>query len=301
MAHDHGGRAAAAEDAPLPCDRADGCWDDNVDIAAAGDLGIPVCNIPDYGTEEVADTALALILGLFRGTLATSARLAAGDAVQGADAIAACAGASVRRVRGATLGLVGLGRIGTATAVRAKAFGFDVVFYDPYRDDGADKALGIRRAASLGELAAESTCLSLHCNCDASTAGLVDAALLAQLPPGALLVNTARGELVDETALAAALGSGHLAAVAALDVHASEPFRAGEGALAGAPNLHCTPHLGWYSPEARLEMRQKGAAAARRACEGRELRNIVNAQHLRLRTFVDVHGREYSPSAARRR
>ena len=61
------------------------------------------------------------------------------------------------------------------------------------------------------------------------------------------------------------------------------------------------PWLGWYSPEARLEMRQKGAAAARRACEGRELRNIVNAQHLRLRTFVDVHGREYSPSAARRR
>ena len=77
---------------------------DNVDIAAAGDLGIPVCNIPDYGTEEVADTALALILGLFRGTLATSARLAAGDAVQGADAIAACAGASVRRVRGGRRG-----------------------------------------------------------------------------------------------------------------------------------------------------------------------------------------------------
>ena len=202
-----------------------------------------MCNIPDYGTEEVADTALALILGLFRGTLATSARLAAGDAVQGADAIAACAGASVRRVRGATLGLVGLGRIGTATAVRAKAFGFDVVFYDPYRDDGADKALGIRRAASLGELAAESTCLSLHCNCDASTAGLVDAALLAQLPPGALLVNTARGELVDETALAAALRSGHLAA-AALDVHAWSPSAPARRARRRAePALHAAPRL----------------------------------------------------------
>ena len=128
---------------------------------------------------------------------------------------------------------------------------------------------GRRRAASLGELAAEEVaCLSLHCNATRRPPASSTPRSSRSCRRARSSSTSARGELVDETALAAALGSGHLAA-AALDVHASEPFRAGEGPLAGAPNLHCTPHLGWYSPEARLEMRQKGAAAARRACEGR--------------------------------
>ncbi len=264
----------------------------NVDIAAAGALGIPVVNIPDYGTEEVADSALSLILGLYRGTLSAAERLSRGESMRGADAIAAAV-PYIRRVRGSTLGLVGLGRIGTAVALRAKACGFDVSFHDPYREDGADKALGIRRERSLAALLRSSACVSLHCNCaaagsDASASRaaperLIDADALALMPRGALLVNTARGELVDEEALADALCSGHVAA-AALDVHAIEPYARGRGPLGAAPNLFCTPHLAWYSPEAREEMRRKGAEAARRACEGagagRLLENVVNASHL---------------------
>lgn len=273
---------------------------DNVDIAAAGRLGISVCNIPDYGTEEVADSTMALTLGLFRGALA-GARLLhePGREVRGADAIAAAV-PYVRRVRGSTLGLVGLGRIGSAVAARAKACGFDVVFFDPYREDGADKALGIARAATLDELLAASDCVSLHANCvsagvsaegaRAAPEKLIGADALRKMRPGALLVNTARGELVDEEALCAALHSGQLGA-AALDVHWSEPWARREvGSLAGAPNLFCCPHQAWYSPESRAEMRSKGAEAARRALgslgshipkpgEGLRhlLRNVVNA------------------------
>lgn len=177
---------------------------DNVDVAAAGRLGIPVANIPDYGTEEVADSALALILGLFRGTLAGIERTSRGEEIRGADAIAAAV-PYIRRVRGSVLGLVGLGRIGMAVAVRAKACGFEVHFFDPYVADGFDKAVGITRQTSLDALLAVSACISLHCNPVAggddpvasrsAPRGYIDAARLAQMARGAFLVNTARGEL----------------------------------------------------------------------------------------------------------
>jgi C-terminal binding protein len=173
---------------------------DNVDTDAAAKAGLPVCNIPDYGTEEVADTAMALILGLYRGVLAGAEKLTSGEAVRGADAIAAAV-PYVRRVRGSVLGLVGLGRIGSAVALRAKACGFDVVFFDPGREDGADKALGIRRLDSLEALLQAAECVSLHCLCDESTCGLIGAQALAAMRDGALLVNTARGELIDEAAV----------------------------------------------------------------------------------------------------
>ena len=265
---------------------------DNIDIRAAGKLGIRVANIPDYGSEEIADAALAMILGLMRGTLGGAQLLAQGEVVRGPDAIAAAL-PYVRRVRGAVLGIVGLGRIGSAVALRAKACGFDVRFYDPYVADGYDKALGIRRAGSLAELLAECACVSLHCNpvthgadpvaTRAAPDRYIDAAALARLPRGAFLVNTARGELIDEPALAAALRSGHLAA-AALDVHRTEPYHRGNaahsGELASAPNLFCTPHNAWYAPESRAEMRRKGAEAARAAALGAEMRNVVNLAHL---------------------
>ena len=178
---------------------------DNVDISAAGRLGIRVCNIPDYGTEEVADSAICLTLGLFRGALA-GARLLnePGVTVRGADAIAAAV-PYVKRVRDSVLGLVGLGRIGTAVARRATACGFTVIFFDPYVPDGADKAIGIRRAESLEALLAESDCISLHCNCAsadvtgraaarAMPARSINAAAFACMRPGCFLVNTARGE-----------------------------------------------------------------------------------------------------------
>ena len=262
---------------------------DNVDSVAAARRGIPVSNIPDYGTEEVADAALALILGLFRGTLEGCALSAKDVEVRGADAIARAV-PYVRRIRGSVLGLLGMGRIGSAVAVRAKAFGFDVVFYDPFLNDGADKALGVRRAETLAELLAQSRCLSIHCNClprgleagavpASAPERYVGAAELACLPTGALVVNTARGELVDEAALAAALRSGQVGA-AALDVHAAEPYRHATSPLAAAPNCFHAPHSAWYSPESRTEMREKGARAARRAIAREEPRNVVNAAWL---------------------
>ena len=116
----------------------------------------------------------------------------------GADGIALAAGRSVRRIRGSTLGLVGLGRIGTAVAVRAKSFGFEVTFYDPFKDDGYEKALGITRYDTIEELFRKSDCISLHCNCMPENTNMVNRKLLEMMQGGTMFVNTARGELVDE-------------------------------------------------------------------------------------------------------
>ena len=121
------------------------------------------------------------------------------------------------RLRGKTFGVVGCGRIGTATALRAKALGLDVVFYDPYLRQGMDKALGIRRVYQLEELLEQSHFVSLHCYLDATNRHLINARTIARMRPGAILINTARGPLVDETALLEALDSGQIAA-AGLDV-----------------------------------------------------------------------------------
>ena len=120
---------------------------------------------------------------------------------KGADAIAHAAGLSVRRIRGSTLGLVGLGRIGSAVAVRAKAFGFNISFYDPYKEDGYDKAMGIMRCDTIDDLFRKSECISLHCNCTSDNINMVNKNLLQQMPKGSMFVNTARGELVEEVIL----------------------------------------------------------------------------------------------------
>jgi C-terminal binding protein len=173
---------------------------DNVDIKAAGRLGrntrdyileykcilnnvcvgIPVCNIPDYGTEEVADHAMSLILSIYRKTHVLASRVDAGESIQGPDGIAAAAG-GVIRIRGQVLGIVGLGRIGMATAVRAKVFGFDVVFFDPFVNDGYDKSLGIRRADTLEELLKQSQCVSLHCNANKENEKMINTETLGQV------------------------------------------------------------------------------------------------------------------------
>src|SRR5262249_34338351 len=129
---------------------------DNVDIQAAGRRGIVVCNVPDYGTEEVADHALLMLLAIARRLLPADPAIR-----QGKWDIRTVFG--MPRLRGRTLGIIGLGRIGTATAVRAKAFGLRVVFYDPYLPDGVDKALGIERVYRIEELLPQCHFVSLHC------------------------------------------------------------------------------------------------------------------------------------------
>jgi C-terminal binding protein len=251
---------------------------DNVDLAFARQRGIPVANVPDYGTEEVADTAVAMMLALARGVHVLNSELRAS-----VGRWSYTQAAPLARLRGRVLGIVGLGRIGTATALRAKALGMAVVFYDPYKPDGYDKALGIRRVETLGELLRQSLVVSLHCPLTEETHHLIDAAALAEMPRGSYLVNTARGNVVDTEALPAALALGQLAG-AAIDVLAHEPPPADAPLLAAwrdpaHPAHHrliVNPHAAFYCEEGLWEMRRKAAEACRRALLGLPIRNVVN-------------------------
>lgn len=238
----------------------------NVDRTAAAHRGIVVCNVPDYGTEEVADHAIGLMLALARRIVSSHEAIRAG----GWDYKTAL---GAPRLRGKTFGVVGCGRIGSAAALRAKAFGMDVVFYDPLKPDGTDKALGIRRVYSLAELLAQSDVVSLHCYLDETTHHLIDAAALAQMRPGAMLINTARGPVVDQKALVGALESGQLGC-AGLDVVEVEPLD--DDRLRNHPSVILTPHSAFYSVEGYVELRTKTALEVRRILLGERARNAVN-------------------------
>lgn len=179
-----------------------------------------------------------------------------------------------------------LGRVGQAVALRAKAFGFNVLFYDPYLSDGIERALGLQRVSTLQDLLFHSDCVTLHCGLNEHNHHLINDFTVKQMRQGAFLVNTARGGLVDEKALAQALKEGRIRG-AALDVHESEPFSFSQGPLKDAPNLICTPHAAWYSEQASIEMREEAAREIRRAITGRipdSLKNCVNKDHLTAAT-----------------
>ncbi|QEG30668.1 Glycerate dehydrogenase [Gemmata obscuriglobus] len=251
---------------------------DNVDHRAARAQGIPVGNVPDYGAEEVADSAIGLMLALTRGINFFNVRLQ-----QRRGAWAFMDVAPLHRLRGRTFGVIGLGCIGTAAALRAKALGMDVAFYDPYKPDGYDKANGIRRVEKLDDLFAQSFVLSPHCPLTSETRHIVDARAIGLMPDGAYLVNTARGAVVDVTAIPAAIRSGKLRG-AGIDVLPFEPPPEDHPLLVAwrDPNDPChdrvilNPHSAFYSEEGLLDMRVKGAQACRRALLGEPLRNIVN-------------------------
>uniref|UniRef100_I3KGC6 C-terminal-binding protein 2 n=1 Tax=Oreochromis niloticus TaxID=8128 RepID=I3KGC6_ORENI len=252
---------------------------DNIDIKAAGELGIAVCNIPSAAVEETADSTLCHILNLYRRNTWLYQALREGTRVQSVEQIREVASGAAR-IRGETLGLIGFGRSGQAVAVRAKVFGFNVIFYDPYLQDGLERSLGVQRVYTLQDLLYQSDCVSLHCNLNEHNHHLINDFTIKQMRQGAFLVNTARGGLVDEKALAQALKEGRIRG-AALDVHETEPFSFAQGPLKDAPNLICTPHTAWYSEQASLEMREAAATEIRRAITGRipdSLRNCVNKE-----------------------
>jgi len=239
---------------------------DSVDIAAAAARGLPVCNVPDYGTEEVADHALALTLALYRQLFpldAEAQRLGWKIKVS----------ARMRRLRSQVFGIIGLGRIGTATALRAKAFGFRVVFFDPHLANGADKALGIERAASLDDLLRHADVVSVHCPLSAETRGMIGTREIGLMKPAAFLVNTARGDIVQKAPVFAALRAGRLGG-AGLDVVENEPLRTDDEAT--TPNLIVTCHAAFCSPEGMIEMRTTSAQIARAAVRGEPVWNRVN-------------------------
>ncbi len=161
---------------------------DNIDRVFARERGIPVANVPDYGTEDVADTAIGLVLSIARGTHLYNHRCQ-----RGTDKWIYTLATPLHRIRGRKFGVIGVGNIGTAAALRAKALGFDVVFYDPYVPDGTDKALGIRRANSLEELLRQSSVVSCHCPLTSETRHMINPTTVEWMPRGSILVNTARG------------------------------------------------------------------------------------------------------------
>jgi C-terminal binding protein len=251
---------------------------DNVDWRLARELGIPVANVPDYGTEEVADSAIGMMLTLTRGIHQLNSQLR-----EAMSAWHYSAAAPLWRLRGRVFGIVGLGRIGSAAALRAKALGMDVAFYDPYVPDGLDKSLGVRRVETLQALFEQTHVLSLHCPLTSETRHLVNADSVRWLPRGSYLVNTARGAIVDTHCVPAALESGQLAG-AGIDVLEIEPPPADHPLLvawrdpqhAAYHRLIVNPHSAFYSEEGLRDMRSKGSEACRRAIAGLPLRNVVN-------------------------
>jgi C-terminal binding protein len=251
---------------------------DNVDHVFARSRGIPVANVPDYGNEEVADSAIGLMLALTRGINLQNTRLKAPGADWRYGYVA-----PLRRLRGETLAIVGLGRIGTATALRAKALGMDVAYYDPYKPDGYDKALGVRRVETVEELLAQAYVLSCHCPLTPETHGMIDAAAIEQMPRGSYLINTSRGCVVDVAAIPAAIASGRLAG-AGIDVLPQEPPPEDHPLIIAwrDPNHPChqrvilNAHNAFYSEQGLRDMRVKGAEACRRLLTGLPLRNVVN-------------------------
>jgi D-3-phosphoglycerate dehydrogenase / 2-oxoglutarate reductase len=240
---------------------------DNVDIVAAAERGVWVANVPDYGTEEVADHALALALTLLRGIPALSASVRAG----GWDYRVA---RPLHRLSTLRFGVVGCGAIGSVAGGLAAAFGMDVVGVDVA--DGRPARGGPIRAVGLHELVATSDVLSLHVALTPATEHLVDAAFLAAVKPTAVIVNTARGALVDRAALLAALDAGRLAG-AALDVLEAEPPDEVGRRLAAHERVVVTPHTAWYSEESFVTLKTEVAREALRVLAGDPPRSPVNS------------------------
>jgi phosphoglycerate dehydrogenase-like enzyme len=255
---------------------------DNLDRKAAAERQIMVLNVPDYGTTEVADHAMALVLALRRGLLLhhhlqrQSPPAAWGFVLD----------PLIRRSNVQTFGIIGMGRIGTAVALRAKAFGFRVVFYDPYRPNGTELALGIERAATLENLLPITDALSVHAPLTPETRNMLGARELSMLPQGAVVVNTARGPIVDIDAIPPLLRSGHLAGVG-LDVVPVEPpvepvpeliraYRTREAWTAG--RLIITPHSAFHTPEAWDDIRVKSAETMRAALLGPTAQNVIRPE-----------------------
>lgn len=240
---------------------------DNVDLEAARARGIPVCNIPDYCIDEVADHTLAFILALTRQVVPQS-RL-----VHGGEWKIAGSPASFRTLSSMTAGVVGFGRIGRAVVRRLAAFGGRVLVSDPVASPAAITEMG-GVAADFDTLLAEADVITLHCPSLPQTRGMINARSLARAKPGLLLVNLSRGDLVDPDAVVAALDSGALAG-AALDVFAPEPIPAGHPIL-GQPNVVLAPHVASVSAAAVNRLRTTAAELAVAGLRGQPLPTVVN-------------------------
>lgn len=239
---------------------------DTIDIAAATARGIWVAYVPDYSIDEVSTHAIALLLTLARGIvpLVQSTRKGEWNSM---------ASGPVYRLKGQTLGIVGFGRIGQAAAEKGRGLGLKVVAYDPYPNQEVAQRLGVE-LVDLAMLARTADYISLHTPLLAETRHIVNAQFLGWMKPTAYVINAARGPLIDETALLAAVQAKSIAG-AALDVLQVEPAAA-DNPLLHEERILITPHSAWYSEEAKIDMRTRCAEEVVRVLRGEKPRAPAN-------------------------
>lgn len=252
---------------------------DNIDLEEIRRRGLVFCNTPDYGTDEVSDTALAMMLSLLRGVFAYDMFSRGYSDTWQENTIG-----KLRRISGLTLGVVGAGRIGTALMGKAKALSMNIVFYDPYKDSGYEKAIGVNRCYDLEGLLAQCDVVSMHTPLTKETRSMVDENFIANMKQDSILINSSRGEVVkDLDIIYRALKSGKLSAVA-LDVLPDEPpidceliraWRGGDKEL--GYRIIINPHTSYYSQESYIEMRVKASENAKRILDGIEPLNIISS------------------------
>jgi phosphoglycerate dehydrogenase-like enzyme len=252
---------------------------DGVDFRAAKRNGINFANTPDYGVDEVADTASGMILSLIRKL--PEYNLACQSYKSGWQEHTL---GSIKRTNEHKLGIIGMGRIGSAVGLRMKAFGMEVAFYDPYIVSGYEKTLGVKRFDSIHDLQSFSSIISVHAPLTDKTKGMINTSFIDHMNDGCIFVNTARGKILDGLdTLYEGLRSGKLAGVG-LDVLPDEPPSESESLIIAwkdqvnqlSSRILITPHTAYYSQTAWIEMRQKAAENAGRALSGQPLKNIID-------------------------
>ena len=245
---------------------------DNVDVPAATERGIVVTKVPDYCIDEVSDHTMALLLSAVRKIPFANSMVHAGKWEMPAVV-------PIHRLRGTVLGLVGFGRIPQLVAPKAKSFGMRVVSHDPYIPKDIFERAGVE-SVEFAELLKISDYVSIHSPLLPETEGLFNAGAFRQMKPHAYLINTARGPIVDEAALAQALDAGQLAG-AALDVMPKEPPT--DSPLFGRANVIITPHTSFYSEESLVDLQTKAAEEVVRVLKGEAPKNPVNPEALKAK------------------
>lgn len=240
---------------------------DNVDIDYAASVGIPVFNTPDYGTEEVADHAMALILALVRKLEAVNTHVKEG----GWDWFSV---KPIKRLRGAKLGIIGFGRTGSALARRASAFGFDTMFYDPYVVSGVEKIHAVHRCEDLDDLIEQADIITVHCDLNASSLHMLSSEQFSRMKPGVIIINTARGGVISNDALVEALDN-NIVSCAGLDVVDNEPDFGAD--LRFHKKVLFTAHSAFYSVDSFVELRTKSAQITKNVLSGKQTRNLINS------------------------
>ncbi|EOS22404.1 hypothetical protein C806_03743 [Lachnospiraceae bacterium 3-1] len=263
---------------------------DNIDICAAGNIGIPVINVPDYGTNDVADHTFALFLsyvkkiGFYNNALQKNIvqYWKPGN------------GKKVHRLSELTFGIIGMGRIGTAVAMRAKAFGMNVVYYDPYLPDGYDKTYQVKEFKVLEELVSNSNVISIHVPLNRNTEKMINYSLLQNAKYKPILINTARGKVINTEDIYLSLKENIIEAYLA-DVFESEPpsdntelllqFSLEDGIF--RDRIIFTPHSASHTIEARKEMREKAAISVKMFIQENKMKNCINYNILQRNNYYE--------------